>query len=216
MVGIRIILAQLLLASLLLPAGPLLAEGSPKAPAQAGAPDERPDVVVDRSGPVTTIRFFASKPFHTTRNIVSKVRLIEVAGTTVRLVLWGETLPNGESAELCGISLDGRQVVRVRRMSYTVKLWHGAFDPLSEVPDVLEPLLASPDANLYLVQFVSQALEAYRRGITALGGKVYKYVADHAYIVHMEPSVKQQVAALSHVRWVGPYHPAYRLEQYLR
>ncbi len=35
-------------------------------------------------------------------------------------------------------------------------------------------------------------------------------------IVEMEPAVRAEVEALPFVRWVGPYHPGYRLEPFLR
>lgn len=63
---------------------------------------------------------------------------------------------------------------------------------------------------------MTQPLQEFRTTIEACGAKIYKFIANHAYLVKMAPDAREAVAALPFVRWVGPYHPAYRLEDFLR
>ena len=140
-------------------------------------------------------------------------RLIDVAGTAVRVALWTEVAPDGRSEPFYAISLDGHEMATVRRTSYVLELRHAGFDPLVEVPAVEATLAASETTKLYLVQFVTQPLEEYRTAVTSLGGTVHKFIANHSHFVEMTPNVRDQVAALPFVRWVGPLHPAYKLEQ---
>lgn len=104
----------------------------------------------------------------------------------------------------------------VRPTSYVLKLRHGEFDPLVHVAAVAPDLAADAASQIYIVQFVTQPLEEFRAAIAARGGKVYKFIANHAYLVKLTPDVRDAVAALPFVRRIGPYHPAYRLEDFLR
>lgn len=103
---------------------------------------------------------------------------------------------------------------RPRATSYEIKLRHGTFDPLADAaPPAIEPgFAADSDTNLYVVQFATQPLDAYRDAVRDLGGKVSWYLPRHSHVVRMSPEAADAVAALPFVRWVGDYHPAYRLE----
>jgi len=173
-------------------------------------------LVVQTDGPDTTLSLGAGGPFHRTANEVTGQRLIEVADSSVRLVLWEEVLPDGRVAPFYAISLDGQTMATVRRTSYVLKVRHGDFDPDATVPPVAAPLAADATTNVYIVQCVSQPLTEFRTAIEDLGGTVYHFLANHAHLVKMTPQVRDAVAALPYVRWVGPYHPAYRLETFLR
>ncbi|MCK4342612.1 MAG: S8 family serine peptidase, partial [Phycisphaerae bacterium] len=74
----------------------------------------------------------------------------------------------------------------------------------------------SHGGNVYLVQFVTQPLGVFRTQIEELGGTIRHFMTSHTYIVEMSPAARDAVARLPYVRWVGPYHPAYRLEECLR
>ena len=84
-----------------------------------------------------------------------------------------------------------------------------------ETPTIESGLSAGTDTNLYIVQFLTQPLEEFKNAIESLGGFVYQYVAQFAYVVEMDENVKSQVESLPYVRWIGPYHPAYRLEEFM-
>ena len=154
--------------------------------------------------------------FHETPDVISAARLIEVPQSTVCLVCWEQTAPDGQLTPYYAISLDGENMATVRPTSYELKLQHSQFDPLGRIPAVETDLAADEDSQIYIVQFVTQPLEQFRTAIEARGGKLYKYIANHAYLVKLGPQARQAVAALPFVRWLGPYHPAYRLEHFLR
>jgi hypothetical protein len=158
---------------------------------------------------------FDGVSFRQTPDQVTRARVIAVPQSTVRLACWEETSPSGQVTPYYAI-FDGQKLLTVRPTSYVLKLRHGAFDPLAETITIEPDLAADAAGQIYFVQFVTQPLEQFRSAIEACGGTVYKFVANHAYIVKMAPDVREAVAALPFVRWVGPYHPAYRLEDFLR
>ena len=154
--------------------------------------------------------------FHLTSDEVRGARLIEVADTPVRLVIWEQVSGAGATQPYYAVSLDGQTMAAVRPTSYTLKLRQGNFDPVSGRLSVADDLAAGPDTQLYIVQFQVQPLQVFRDAIERRGGTVYKFLANHAHLVKMTPAVRDQVEALPYVRWVGAYHPAYRIEEFLR
>ena len=97
-----------------------------------------------------------------------------------------------------------------------VMLSFGSFDPAISVPVVPEHLQSTSAQQLCLVQFVGLPTQSGRDAIAELGGKVIKYMPHDTYVVRMNSAERQAVSALPTVRWVGSYHPAYRLEPVLR
>jgi len=143
-------------------------------------------------------------------------QVIVVPDSSILLTLWEERLDSSEIIPYYSISLDGGQtIVRTVQPSYEIGLRYAHFDPLEWVPTV-EPLLAADaDTQLFIVQFVTQPLEVFEEAITAFGGTVYHHIAQFAYLVEMSDEVKTQVEGLPYIRWIGPYHPAYRLEEFM-
>jgi hypothetical protein len=181
----------------------------------AGQPADLPalSVQADQSGTVLSLP--GQAPFYTTGNPVQDARLISVPGTAVQLMLWNEATADRGTVPFYAISLDGQGIAVVRETSYILKIRHGNFDPLHGIPAPRGGLAADASCNLYLVQFVTQPLQEFRTQIEQLGGTVRQFIANNAHIVQMSPAVRQAVAALPYVRWVGPYHPAYRLDDSL-
>ena len=66
---------------------------------------------------------------------------------------------------------------------------------------------------MYIVQFVTQPIEAYRAALRAHGARVERYLAHYSYLVRMSPAVRALVEGEEFVRWVGNYHPEFRLEE---
>ena len=155
-------------------------------------------------------------PFHRTANEVTGERLIDVPGSRIHLALWSEVDEEGRVAPFYAITLDGRTMATVRPTSYVLKLRHGDFDPGAGVPPVDDARAARATTNLYIVQFVTQPLEEFRTAITDLGGTVHHFLANHAHIVMMSPEARDAVAELPFVRWIGPFHPDYKLEEEIR
>ncbi|MBU1881198.1 S8 family peptidase [bacterium] len=141
-------------------------------------------------------------------------RTIPVEGTSIVLNLWEESLPDGEMAVFYSIA-EGSRSLRTAQASYELGLLYAHFDPLAELPAVHSALTADETNELYIVQFHTQPLEAFQSRITELGGTVRHYIAQFAYLVEMEETTQQAVSQLPYVRWVGAYHPAYRLEESL-
>jgi hypothetical protein len=142
----------------------------------------------------------------------SAEQTIAIPGTTIELRLREELLDNGELATVYQISRDG-SILREARASYELGLRYAHFDPLERVPAVESILSADESTHLFIVQFHTQPLVAFQEEITRLGGQVRHYMAQFAYLVEMDEVVLEQVSALPYVRWIGAYHPAYRLDE---
>ncbi|NUQ50070.1 MAG: S8 family serine peptidase, partial [Phycisphaerae bacterium] len=115
-------------------------------------------------------------------------------------------------ATFYAISLEGRSLSTVRQTSYDVLLQYDAFDPLERQPGPPSFLAADEASELGIVQFHTQPLEEYAAALLAAGAQIFTYVGNHAYIVRADPAARQALGALPFVRWVGPFHPAYKLE----
>lgn len=140
---------------------------------------------------------------------------IAVPESSIVLSLWEEKMSNGKIVPYYSICLDGENSVRTTAASYELGLRYACFDPLVSVPSVDSRLAADENVKLYIVQFYTQPLEIFSKQITSLGGVVRHYIAQFAYLVEMRDDVRSQVAALPYVRWIGLYHPAYRLEEFI-
>lgn len=146
---------------------------------------------------------------------IGNVKAADVPGTKIRFATWVEQLGD-DSTNYYAIKVEGRAWTAPKKTSYKILLKQGAFDPLEKarkpVPAALE---SGPKARLFLVQFATQGLEAYRRTIRELGAEVHNYIPNHCHIVRMDPEIAQKVAKLPFVRWVGPMHPAFKLDRAL-
>lgn len=153
--------------------------------------------------------------FRASRGEVANARTIQIAGTSTVLATWDERGAGGALVPHYGISLDGQSLIRVTAASYELGLRYAQFDPLVGVPEVDANLAAPAGHRLFLVQFFTQPLDIFRRQIEERGGTVRHYVAQLAYLVEASPKAMEEITALPYVRWVGPYHPAYRLEEFI-
>jgi hypothetical protein len=143
-------------------------------------------------------------------------RQITISNSDIVINLWDEQKDNGEMLPYYSISLDkGKTYVRTVQPSYELGLRYAYFDPIEDIPFVYPTLESGTDTNLYIVQFYTQPLEEFKNEIIDLGGTVYQYIAQFAYLVEMSESIKEEVENIQYVRWIGPYHPAYRLEEYM-
>ncbi len=162
---------------------------------------------------------------HERGGVPTDARTIDISGSAVRLALWEERSITGQAVPWYAISLDGERFQRVTQTTYDINLAGVAADPAKSTPVVSPELTASADSRMFIVQFQTQSLAVYRSQIRTLGGTIHRYLPQHAHLVEMDAvvkdasvgdaSVRDQVAALPYVRWVGPYHPAYRLEPWI-
>ena len=154
---------------------------------------------------------------HVTGRPVHGLRTVEPAGSGLELVLWEEEGELGERTPHYAILEDGALRGRVRATGYEVELVEHRFDPLTDGEPPLEPALsARPGDRLHLVQLVVPALPELQERIAAAGGTIHRYLTQHAMLVELDPAARAEVAALPFVRWIGSYHPLYRLEPVLR
>lgn len=95
-----------------------------------------------------------------------------------------------------------------------VRLRYATFDPLVSTPSVPADLRSTEtpgQSTSYLVQFIGPIEESWKASLTSLGAEIEEYIPDYAFIVTMTPEVARQAAKLANVRWVGLFHPAYRI-----
>ncbi len=69
----------------------------------------------------------------------------------------------------------------------------------------------APASGLFLVQFESPLAPAQRTALRGMGVELLKYVPDDAFIARFDQVAPNQVAALSYVRWVGPFSSDYKI-----
>ena len=95
-----------------------------------------------------------------------------------------------------------------------ISLQAGSFDPLSRKPDLparLTQAVPAADEDYYIVQFDGTVLPEWRAEIEEIGGVLYGYMAEHAYLVKLAKPLVHQVRPLPQVRWVGLYEPGFRV-----
>jgi hypothetical protein len=117
---------------------------------------------------------------------------------------------------------DGVNFSDPRPASTVVRLRYAEFDPLGGAgePPMGEMFQAprgdEPDAQrVYIVQFIVPPLQPLLDEVRAAGALPLAYLADQCFITRMTPATRDVVSQLPHVRWIGEYHPAYRLEEEL-
>jgi serine protease AprX len=88
----------------------------------------------------------------------------------------------------------------------------GTFDPLANFPKIPEELTAPEDGKLWIVQCRDTVDQQARDQLTKAGATLLRYLPDDAYIARLAPDTVKKVRELPAVRWVGPYHAAYRLD----
>jgi len=93
-----------------------------------------------------------------------------------------------------------------------IQLRYGKFDPQEQVIDVPAHLQSADTARLWIVQFDGTPTEALRTAVRNAGGEIHGYLPENAYVVRMPKGNHGAVAQIPGVRWVGAYHPAFRLD----
>jgi hypothetical protein len=140
--------------------------------------------------------------------------IIAVENSTISIKFGTEKLPGGEITSFYEIYRDGI-LLRKKPAIYELGLRYSQFDPLIDIP-IVDPLLTSgEDTHLFIVQFFTQPLEEFQRDITRLGGAVRHFIAQNAYLVELNQDTCEKIEVLPYIRWIGAYHPAFRLEEYL-
>jgi serine protease AprX len=100
----------------------------------------------------------------------------------------------------------------VRSSDSRILLRFATFDPLATVPPVPEALRCAGDTHLWIVQFASSPTDEDREAIRRAGGVIRGFLPHDAHVVQFVGDAGGAFANIQRVRWVGGYHPAYRLE----
>jgi len=109
------------------------------------------------------------------------------------------------------VSLSAQQAPSADAQSL-LRLRYATFDPQQSAPQVPTALRAPAGCGLHIVQFRATPTQAGRDLVAAAGGRVLCYLPDDAYVVRIGGESARRLAAHALVRWVGDYHPAYRLD----
>ncbi len=158
------------------------------------------------------------KVIHKTLDPVSGERVLAVG--EYQLHRWQEKLADGTHRSFYAYSRTtnaGSELVgRVRATTHMVRLDDFQFDPLVDGEPSFDVPLKAANNNLHLVQLEATPLPEMTQAITDTGAKILRFLADHTFLVKAYPQTLAQVQSLPFVRWVGPYHPSYRVERVLR
>jgi Subtilase family/FlgD Ig-like domain len=90
------------------------------------------------------------------------------------------------------------------------------FDPVREAePDLPANMTSQPlregEVGSFLVQLTGPVRDGQREEIAATGATIIAYVPNYTFLVRMPEETRTAVRALPFVRWIGDYHPAYRV-----
>ncbi len=141
----------------------------------------------------------------------SNLRLQSIGSSRSVVATWTLT-EGGETTAWYSQSIDhGVTWLDARPTDFELRLRYARFDPLQGTPSIPTALSAAPTQRLWIVQYIAPGLPAMRDEIMELGGTPLAYLANHADVIDLSPARVSEVRALPFVRWVGPYHPAYRM-----
>jgi subtilisin family serine protease len=182
-------------------------------PLSASAANNAP-IKLERSGRATVIKV-GSAPVRTTSATVTNQRGYSFAGSRALAASWDEAGASG-TVSYWAVSPDGQTWAEPHAGGNTVRLAYAQFDPAAGEPVVPARLGATGANELYLVQFRTTPLEEMRQEIRAAGGVVERFMTDQTHVVRMTGAARDAVSKLPYVRFVGAYHPAYRMSAEVR
>ena len=150
---------------------------------------------------------------------IIRPRVLQFEGSKLKTTTWAERR-DGKEVTMFAFRRPSGTWTQAKEADYRLKFRSGSFEPLSkEAPPfderlmlpAIEPADADEKDNTYCVQFITQSLPEYQQAVNRLGCRVLDYVPNYCHVVSMKPNVAEQVRELPFVRWVGPYHPAFKL-----
>ncbi len=170
-------------------------------------PDGKNEVVVSVAQDLGVI----ATPLQVTGGTPWNLRVVHVPESKAVLATWTVS-EGGTDTPWYSQSVDnGVSWLDARPTDYDLRLRYARFDPLKSTPWVSPSLSASSSQRLWIVQYIAPGLPQMRELVAAAGATPVAFLANHADIVNVPPTSLAAVKALPFVRWVGPYHPAYRL-----
>jgi len=112
----------------------------------------------------------------------------------------------------CAVAVSLSAQSAIPSESSQIQIRFSSFDPLASAPQIPENLKSTSAQQLRIVQFAGVPTEAGRQAIHAVGGKIIGYLPSNAYVVHLNADQAESVRGAATVRWVGDYHPAFRID----
>jgi hypothetical protein len=99
----------------------------------------------------------------------------------------------------------------------SVHLAHVSFDPLVQIPTIPDEMKGHPfdekGLGYFLVQMKGPITDIQKKILRDNGAELHDYIPEFTFLCIIPQSTIQTIGSLEFVRWAGPYHPAYRLEQ---
>ncbi|MBN1296367.1 S8 family serine peptidase [bacterium] len=101
-------------------------------------------------------------------------------------------------------------------LSTVIQLDCGSFDTrlTDALPIPMEltaPELLPEQSGMFLVQFAGPITEVQKAAVRSIGAELYDYWTHWTFSTWMTPEQAASVQALEGVRWIGRFHPAYRI-----
>ncbi|MBN1424521.1 S8 family serine peptidase [Candidatus Fermentibacteria bacterium] len=93
-----------------------------------------------------------------------------------------------------------------------IYLKYAAFDPIAGEPAVPPMLQARPENTVRLVHVGRPLQNDEIATLEAAGAQVLSYVPEFTYLVNLQESDRARVAGLPLTRWIGEFHPAYKIQ----
>lgn len=120
-------------------------------------------------------------------------------------------------AILCALAFATNAVAQDPGVDHRLHLGYATFDPVRDGVPPMSPLLAEADGgtHLFIVQFDAPIADRDRQALRDAGAAVQHYLPSQSYLVRMTTDVAAAVREQRGVRWVGAYHPAFRLDPQL-
>ncbi|MEY4672897.1 MAG: hypothetical protein RL148_681 [Planctomycetota bacterium] len=163
---------------------------------------------------LTTLGLFASLGTLSAQEVFLQRVVADVTGT-VHAVQGLEQAADGSVVTKVAVGTGKGALGAMLATDHLLRLRFATFDPLQGDPVVPAELAATADNELFVVQYWSQGMEAYRQQLVAMGGENLAFLPNHANLWRMPLELAAAVRALPFVRAVVPYHPAYKLEEEL-
>lgn len=96
--------------------------------------------------------------------------------------------------------------------STPISMTHYRFDPAMGEPGIPTALSGTPsELDYYILQFKGPVLDVYKQGVLEYGAEFYYYLPENAFVVKLPRAKLDEIRNLPQVRWIGYYHPAYKL-----
>jgi hypothetical protein len=112
-------------------------------------------------------------------------------------------------------TINGEVVLEEEEFSLFINLKAAKFDPLLTNPKVPSYLTYHDENNYYLVQCKGPIQWEWVQTLFDLDVEILGYIPDYTYLIYMEKGMKKSIEGVPFIRWIGIYHPAYKIEQNL-